>query len=124
MRKILLLDTAAHCQMLRNGQITRFGFVRSEYNLAEGLTEQLVLDQVAEMTALLDEEFWPTSLKNTFRAKAQSEARVLVPKFLFCLIDALQSKAMAVSKTSLNPTSMNRIAAVLAEPRARPFRVY
>jgi hypothetical protein len=51
----LLLDISALRQMLRKGQITRVGFVRSEFNLADGLTKLVLLNPAAGLTALLRE---------------------------------------------------------------------
>jgi hypothetical protein len=48
-----MLDIAALRQMLRKGQITRAGFIRSEYNLADGLTKPGFLNPAAGLTALL-----------------------------------------------------------------------
>jgi hypothetical protein len=51
--KRLMIDVAALREMHRRGDITRVGFVRSEYNLADGLTKDVTLDASRGITRLL-----------------------------------------------------------------------
>jgi hypothetical protein len=51
--KRLMLDVAALRQMFRKKEITRLGFVRSEYNLADRLTKLKTLDASSNLTQLL-----------------------------------------------------------------------
>jgi hypothetical protein len=51
--KRLLNEVAALRQVLRKKEVTRVGFVRSEYNMAYGLTKMLPLKEDVGLTKLL-----------------------------------------------------------------------
>jgi hypothetical protein len=49
----LMTDVAALRQVLRKKEVTRVGFVRSQYNLADGLTKPLPLSKESALTSVL-----------------------------------------------------------------------
>jgi hypothetical protein len=48
-----MTDVAALRQVLRKKEVTRVGFVRSQYNLADGLTKSLPLNKGSALTSVL-----------------------------------------------------------------------
>jgi hypothetical protein len=51
--KRLMMDIAALRKMLHKKEETRVGFVRSQYNMADGLTKELPFDKTSVLTGFL-----------------------------------------------------------------------
>jgi hypothetical protein len=75
----LTTDVAALRQVLRKREVTRVGFVRSQYNLADGLTKSLQLRKESALTRVLRtaklpfvvEEFIPRAFLPISNSRAQ-----------------------------------------------------